>query len=156
MTHIITDAKRHARSVVITLLDLRNAFGEVHHNLIRSVMEYHHLPSIFRDLFDAIYTDSYVKIAVNKEWTSNLKVTKGVLQGDPCSPLLFNLCFNTLMRILREKKLENLGYIWGQTVIPTKPHGSSSLTMPSQWRNNHMSWVDKVQGPPRSKGPPRV
>ena len=23
----------------------------------------------------------------------------------------------------------------------------------TQWRNNHMSWVDKVQGPPRSKGP---
>ena len=84
-------------------------------------MEYHHLPPIFRDLFDAIYTDSYVKIAVNKEWTSNLKVTKGVLQGDPCSPSLFNLCFNTLMRILREKKLENLGYIWG-------PDGNSNET----------------------------
>ena len=83
------------------------------HNLIRSVMEYHHLPSIFRDLFDAIYTDSHIKIAVNKDWTSNLGVNKGVLQGDPCSPLLFNLCFNTLMRILREKKLEKLGYIWG-------------------------------------------
>ena len=113
LTHIITDAKRHSRSIVVTLLDLRNAFGEVHHSLIRSVMEYHHLPSIFRDLFDAIYTDSHIKIAVSKEWTSNLGVRKGVLQGDPCSPLLFNPCFNTLMRIFREKKLEKLGYIWG-------------------------------------------
>ena len=93
--------------------NLRNAFGEVHHDLIRSVMDYHHLPAIFTDLFDAIYTDSYVRIAVNRDWTSDLPVSKGVLQGDPCSPLLFNLCFNTLMHILHEKKLENLGYIWG-------------------------------------------
>ena len=76
-------------------------------------MEYHHLPSLFWELFDAIYTDSFVKIAVNKDWTEDLRVSKGVLQGDPCSLLLFNLCFNTLMRILKEKRLKNLGYIWG-------------------------------------------
>ena len=54
-----------------------------------------------------------IRIAVNKDWTKHLRVSKGVLQGDPCSPLLFNLCFNTLMHILQEKKLNNLGYIWG-------------------------------------------
>ena len=36
LTHIVTDAKRHSRNIVVTLLDLRNAFGEVHHDLIRS------------------------------------------------------------------------------------------------------------------------
>ena len=67
LTHIVTDAKRHSRNLVVTLLDLRNAFGEVHHDLIRSVMDYHHLPAIFKALFDAIYTDSYIRIAVNKD-----------------------------------------------------------------------------------------
>ncbi len=32
------------RSLVITLLDLRNAFGEEHHNLITSVLDYDHIP----------------------------------------------------------------------------------------------------------------
>ena len=32
------------RSLVITLLDLKNAFGEVHHNLNQSVLGYHHIP----------------------------------------------------------------------------------------------------------------
>ena len=36
LTHAIKDAKRHSRSLVVTLLDLKNAFGEVDHNLIRS------------------------------------------------------------------------------------------------------------------------
>ena len=36
MGHVINKARLKQRSVVITLLDLKNAFGEVHHNLINS------------------------------------------------------------------------------------------------------------------------
>src|SRR6218665_3050943 len=50
-------------------------------------------------IFSIAYTETrqYNYVAVNKGWTSQLKVKRGVLQGDPLSPLLFNLCFNTLM-----------------------------------------------------------
>ena len=44
MAHIINQARTKQRSVVITLLDLKNVFGEVHHNLIQSVLCYHHIP----------------------------------------------------------------------------------------------------------------
>ena len=39
MANIINIARIKQRSLVITLLDLKNAFGEVHHNLIQSVDE---------------------------------------------------------------------------------------------------------------------
>ena len=42
-----------------------------------------------------------------------MKVNQGVLQGDPCSPLLFNICFNTLMKTLDQPRFKNLGFIWG-------------------------------------------
>ena len=42
MANIINKARIKQRSLVITLLDLKNAFGEVHHNLIQSVLGYHH------------------------------------------------------------------------------------------------------------------
>ena len=38
---------------------------------------------------------------------------RGVLQGDPCSPLLFNICFNLLMQTLAQSKYKKLGYLWG-------------------------------------------
>jgi hypothetical protein len=38
MAHIINTARIKQRSVVITLLDLKNAFGELHHNLIHEVL----------------------------------------------------------------------------------------------------------------------
>ena len=40
MADIINKARIRQRSVVITLLDLKNAFGEIHHNLIQSVLDY--------------------------------------------------------------------------------------------------------------------
>ena len=44
MSHIINQAKLKQWSVTITLIDLRNAFGEVDHNLIKHVMKCHHIP----------------------------------------------------------------------------------------------------------------
>ena len=44
MANIINKSRIRQRSVIITLLDLKNAFGEVHHNLIQSVLDYHHIP----------------------------------------------------------------------------------------------------------------
>ena len=37
MAHVMSKAQAKLRSVIVTLLDLKNAFGEVCHNLIRSV-----------------------------------------------------------------------------------------------------------------------
>jgi len=44
LTHMIKDEKRYQWSLVVTLVDLRNAFGAVHHTLMRSALEYHHIP----------------------------------------------------------------------------------------------------------------
>jgi hypothetical protein len=39
MANIINKARIKERSLVITLLGLKNAFGEVHHNLIQTVLD---------------------------------------------------------------------------------------------------------------------
>lgn len=44
MADIINKAHTKRRSLVITLLELKNAFGEVHHNLIQTTFDYHHIP----------------------------------------------------------------------------------------------------------------
>src|SRR6267154_868265 len=36
LDYMMKDAKKHHRGYIAVLLDLRNAFGEIHHNLIRS------------------------------------------------------------------------------------------------------------------------
>ena len=43
MADIINKARTKQRSLDITLLELKNAFCEVHHNLIQTALDYHHI-----------------------------------------------------------------------------------------------------------------
>ena len=57
MANVINKARNKQRSLVITLLHLKNAFGEVHHNLITSVLDYHHIPDHIKLIINNLYTD---------------------------------------------------------------------------------------------------
>ena len=46
----------------ITLIDLRNAFREVHHSLLNKVLKYHHVPSEVKSLKQDMYKDFHISI----------------------------------------------------------------------------------------------
>ena len=98
------------RSLVIALLDLKNAFGEVHHNLIQTALDYHHIPDHIKSLVKSLYTDFKTSILTNEFRTPFISVGRGVLQGDCLSPLLFNLCFNTFLQHIRSEKHHQFGF----------------------------------------------
>ena len=50
LEYVINNAPKSQRSLIVTLLDLRNAFGEVHHNLTDCVLEHHHVPEDVREI----------------------------------------------------------------------------------------------------------
>ena len=101
MANIINKARIKQRSLVITLLDLKNAFGEVHHNLIQSVLGYHHIPNHMNNLIKSLYTDFKTSVITSEFRTHFIPVGRGVLQGDCLSPLLFNMCFNTYIQHIK-------------------------------------------------------
>ena len=120
MAHIINQARTKQRSLVITLLDLKNAFGEVHHNLIQSVLSYHHIPDHIKILIKSLYTYFRTSVISSQFNTPFIHVRRGVLQGDCLSPLLFNLCFNTFVQHIKSDKYSQFGF-------------SSSLLNPLHW-----------------------
>ena len=111
MTNIINHARIKQRSVVITLLDLKNAFGEVHHNLIQSILNYHHIPDHISDIIKSLYTDFNTAVITSEFSTPFINVGRGVLQGDCLSPLLFNMCFNTFIQHIKAEKYQQFGFI---------------------------------------------
>ena len=120
LTHLLRDAKRNQRSINVILLNLRNAFGEVSHDLITSALEYHHVPKEIITLIQNIYTNSMLSVAVGNHNTRFIPVNRGVLQGDSCSPLIFNMTFNPLMKMISQPKYEQFGYMWSPNVEPNK------------------------------------
>jgi hypothetical protein len=122
MAHIINTAHIKQRSLVITLLDLKNAFGELHHNLIYKVLQYHHMPDPINELIRSLYTNFQTSIITEKFSTPFITVGCGVLQGDCRSPLLFNMSFNTLVQHIKSESFLQLGF-WkfNKTGIPCNP-----------------------------------
>ena len=118
LSHIINQSRRHQRSITITLLDLRNAFGEVHHNLIETSLEYHHIPSDIREIIKIVYTDFKTCIVTDDYTTPTITVTKGVLQGDCMSPLLFNVVINTFIQYVKKDHFSQLGFKYFQYLLP--------------------------------------
>jgi len=107
--------KKKKRDIFVILLDLKNAFGEVHYSLIRFALRQHHVPDETTDLILSQYNGFFLNITSKG---SNLKshpihVQRGVLQGDTFSPLLFNLVFDSLMSTLVNPQLLSNGVIWG-------------------------------------------
>jgi hypothetical protein len=89
---------------VVTLLDLRNAFGEVHHRLIPVVLKYHHMPESVIQLIDSLYRNFRTTVITDSYSTEFMHVEKGVLQGASLSPLLFNLLVNTFVQYIKSEK----------------------------------------------------
>ena len=102
----------------MTLFDLKNAFGEVHHNLIKSVLKYHNIPTSVIDLINSLYSDYSISITTKDFVTNPIKVKRGVLQGDCLSPLIFNLCMNTLIKSIKSEKISCLGYVLDKILTP--------------------------------------
>ena len=110
MANIINKARIKQRSLAISLLDLKNAFGEVHHNLITSVLDYHHIPEHVKLIIKSLYTDFKTSIITSEFRTPFILVGHGVLQGDCLSPLLFNMCFNTFIQHIKTEKYRQFGF----------------------------------------------
>ena len=104
MASIIDKARIKQRSVVITLLDLKKAFREVHHNLIKAVLNHHHVPPTIQALVSNLYDNFQTSIITDNFISPAIPVGRGVLQGDCLSPLLFNMCFNTFIQFTKQEK----------------------------------------------------
>ena len=85
LSYIINHARLKQRQVIIT-------FGEIDHNVIMKVLEYHHFPEHIKSLVKAYYTNYKVSIGTDNFTTDSIVIEKGALQGDclnlSCSTLL--------------------------------------------------------------------
>ena len=73
LTHLINNARNKQRNLVISLIDLRNSFGET--------LQYHHLPQHMVELVNSLYKDYQISVTTTTFTTHLVTIGRGVLQG---------------------------------------------------------------------------
>jgi hypothetical protein len=88
------------RAIVISWIDLANAYGSVKHNLVQFALNWYHVPKHIQGLiFD--YYEKLCASVTTKDWaTSFFDFDIGLFQGCVLSTILFDCVFNLLLDFL--------------------------------------------------------
>ena len=108
MHSAIEDSKRSRRDLRILWLDLQNAFGSVPHATMWDMLQRLSVPPSFISLCKTIYENSGHHVIMDAGKIQFIKQTKGIKQGCPLSPLLFNSVMEGLSRGIHT--LSGVGY----------------------------------------------
>ncbi|NXE57446.1 PO21 protein, partial [Casuarius casuarius] len=80
------------------------AFDSVQHHLIFQVLRQKGVDSHVIDIIAEMYNNSATRLDIVGTCSEKVKILTGVKQGDPMSPLLFNLSMDPLLCRLEEGK----------------------------------------------------
>ena len=72
--------------IAIALLDLKNAFGEIHHNLIAASLQFHHVPTELIQLFKSSYANNYI-VTLQSSVEEMKKLVSDLCRANPLRPI---------------------------------------------------------------------
>jgi Reverse transcriptase (RNA-dependent DNA polymerase) len=102
---ILHKAKSDKSDVSIIFLDITKAFDCIGHEHLKLTLERAPIPSPLRNLIWSLQEGNFAKIDTNGNKTPNIHFKRGVLQGAPLSPILFNMTIDFILREISEKEV---------------------------------------------------
>lgn len=112
---IIKQRRSGLRPYNIISIDLRKAFDTVSHRSIERAMTRFGVDDTFKRYVMDTYRNSRTVITVGGKSTKNINMNRGVKQGDPLSPYLFNMVVDELICKL-EEDIQGLPVVDGRKV----------------------------------------
>ena len=94
---VLSEARKKHKTLAVCWLDLKSAYGSVHHSLIEYSLKHYHAPPKFYNMIRFFYQELSAS-AITPEWsTAQIPLNIGVFQGGPLSVMIFNTVINTLV-----------------------------------------------------------
>ena len=108
LQEVLDDSRRGRSKLNVVWIDIQKAFDSVPHNLIIEHLQKAKIPANVVTLIRNLYSGSYNLIQDRSGNSANLCLNgRGVRQGCPLSPLLFNIVINPLLERISES---GIGY----------------------------------------------
>ena len=105
---MIEEAKDKPSPIYMAFVDFRKAFDSISHEALLRAVKFAGLSQESAEYLNNVYRKIQTQVLGR-----TVKITRGVMQGDPMSPSLFNLTLQYALQSL----LPDIGVPWGQELI---------------------------------------
>jgi exonuclease III len=102
--------KIRGRTTIIGFLDLKKAYDLVPHDLLLDRLRESGLGEIFISFISRMYENTTLRVRSGNITGESFRYERGVRQGCPTSPLLFNIFINSLLVKINPVQIEGLRY----------------------------------------------
>ncbi|KAJ8656559.1 hypothetical protein O0I10_007636 [Lichtheimia ornata] len=145
-------ATRASNTSVAVFLDQEKAYDRVHPEYLRRVMTHFGFPTSLINSLSMLFFNTKIHVSVNGWLGSPFIQARGLRQGDPLSPLLFNIAFEPFLRSILASPLQ------GVSLVPTNIRSTykaqpSSVHFYDQDDNEQLDMISvtAMESPPRIK-----
>ena len=107
LTEALRVAKSEKRALVVSWIDLANAYGSVKHNLIQFALNWYHVPTDIQELIFNYYEKLSASVTTKNWATEFFSFGIGLFQGCVLSTILFDCVFNLLLDFLSPLEAEH-------------------------------------------------
>ena len=97
LTQLIREAKTERKNLVVTWLDIANAYGSIPHSLIMGSLRKAHVPEEEVSLVESYYSDVQIRFSTKDFTTEWQKLEKGIVTGCTLSVIIFSLAMTMLV-----------------------------------------------------------
>ena len=115
---ILKSAKRNKTDVCVVFLDIRKAFDNVGHAHLRNTLQSLRIPQKLSTLIMNLQEGNITQIETKNQKTNSITFQRGVLQGSPLSPCLYNIATDHILEELSEQSLASR---YGFSLIKEEP-----------------------------------
>ena len=107
----LQSAKSTKSNCCILFLDISKAFDSIQHDHLKYKLRSASLPKNLCLLIESLLSDNVIQIEANFKKSKYIPVLRGVPQGSPLSPTLFNLAVDDIIQDLTDQHIaENFGH----------------------------------------------